>query len=112
MLSRTLDRIQTDGVRTARLLAVVWVLLSLADAAITYVCLQDTANIEGNPLARTLLSQGDAIFYGAKILVTTGIGLGFWWLAAKTMHLRAMISCQLLLVVMFAAVLGNNALHL
>ena len=112
MLDRTSTRVQIDPVRVARFLAVVWVLLSLADAAITYFCLQNAANVEGNPLARTLLTQGDAVFYGAKILVTAGIGLGFWWLAARTSHLKAMVSCQLLLVVMFAGVLGNNALHL
>ena len=112
MLDRTSTRAQIDPVRAARFLAVIWVLLSLADAAITYFCLQDAANVEGNPLARTLLSQGDVIFYGAKVVVTMGIGLGFWWLAGRTSHLKAMVSCQLLLVVMFAGVLGNNALHL
>jgi len=98
--------------RIARFLAIAWVILSLADASITYACLKNIDNIEGNPFARALLSQNEALFYGAKLAVTIGIGLGFWWLATRTTHLKAMIGCQILLVAMFAAVLGNNMLHL
>ena len=98
--------------RIARFLAIAWVILSLADASITYVCLENTNNIEGNPFARALLAQNEALFYGAKLVVTIGIGLGFWWLATRTTYLKAMIGCQMLLVVMFAIVLGNNMLHL
>jgi hypothetical protein len=112
MLNRTLARTQTNLGRIARFLAIAWVVLSLADASVTYFCLQNTANIEGNPFARALLSHNEALFYGAKLLVTIFIGLGFWWLANKTTHLRAMIACQALLVVMFVGVLCNNMLHL
>ena len=112
MLNRTLARTQTNLVRIARFLAIAWVVLSLADASVTYFCLQNTANIEGNPFARALLSQNEALFYGAKFLVTIAIGLGFWWLATRTTHLKAMIACQMLLVVLFVGVLGNNMLHL
>jgi hypothetical protein len=103
---------QSRLVRLAKSLAIVWVFLSLAEASITYICLKNTANIEGNPIGRALLSHNEALFYGAKLLVTVAVGLGFWWLATKTMHLKLMISCQMLLVVMFAGVLGNNLLHL
>ena len=112
MLDRTLAHRQTNLVRIARFLAIAWVILSLADASVTYFCLQNTSNIEGNPFARALLSHNEALFYGAKLLVTLVIGLGFWWLATKTTHLRAMIACQALLVIMFVGVLGNNVLHL
>jgi len=112
MLNKPLTQRQLNPVRIARFLAIAWVILSLADASVTYACLQNTGNIEGNPFARALLSQNEALFYGAKLLVTIGIGLGFWWLATKTTHLKAMIACQTLLVVMFAVVLGNNMLHL
>ncbi len=112
MLNRTLTRTQTNLVRIARFLAIAWVVLSLADASVTYFCLQNTANIEGNPFARALLSQNEVLFYGAKFLVTIAIGLGFWWLATRTTHLKAMIACQMLLVVLFVGVLGNNMLHL
>jgi hypothetical protein len=113
MLNKALlTRRKLNPVKIARFLAIVWVILSLADASITYVCLENTNNIEGNPFARALLSQNEALFYGAKFVVTIGIGLGFWWLATRTTYLKAMISCQMLLVVMFAIVLGNNMLHL
>jgi len=101
-----------NPVRIARFLAIVWIILSLADASITYLCLENTNNIEGNPFARALLSQNEALFYGLKFVVTIAIGLGFWWLATRTKYLKAMIGCQMLLVVMFAFVLGNNILHL
>ena len=112
MLDKHLAHKQSSPVRIARLLAIAWVILSLADASITYACLKNSANIEGNPFARALLSQNEALFYGAKFAVTIGIGLGFWWLANRTTHLKAMIACQILLVVMFAVVLVNNMLHL
>ena len=112
MLNKPLAHKQLSPVRLGRLLAIAWVILSLADASVTYACLQNAANIEGNPFARALLSQNEALFYGAKLVVIIGIGLGFWWLATKTTHLKAMIGCQILLVAMFAVVLGNNILHL
>lgn len=99
-------------IRIAQLMAIAWVILSLADAGVTYACLKDTANIEGNPFARALLSHGEVLFYGAKLVVTLGIGTGFWWLSTRTPHLKAMISCQILLIVMFTAVVANNILHL
>jgi hypothetical protein len=112
MLNKPLARRQLSPVRVAQFLAIAWVILSLADAVVTYACLRDTANIEGNPFARSLLSHSEALFYGLKLLVTAGVGLGFWWLATKTPHMKAMIACQILLVAMLAAVLGNNVLHL
>ena len=93
-------------------LAIVWVVLSLAEASVTYICLKDAANIEGNPFARLLLSHNEALFYGAKLLVTVAVGLGFWWLADRTKYLKLMLAFQILLVVMFAGILGNNILHL
>ncbi len=113
MLNKSLlTRRQLNPVRIARFLAIAWVILSLADATVTYACLKSTDNIEGNPFARALLSQNEALFYGAKLVVTIGIGLGFWWLATRTTYLKVMIGCQILLIVMFAVVLGNNVLHL
>jgi hypothetical protein len=112
MISRLAASSQTGLVKTARWLAAVWVSLSLADAIVTYFCLQNAANIEGNPLARVLLTQHEALFYGAKGLITVGIGVGFWWLSTRTRYLKPMIACQALLVVLFACVVGNNMLHL
>ncbi|MBE0480902.1 MAG: hypothetical protein IBX68_07975 [Dehalococcoidia bacterium] len=96
----------------ARSLALAWILLSLLDAVLTYVCLQNEANVEGNPFARGLLDFNEALFYGAKVLVTGGIGLGFWWLAGRTTHHKPMIGCQVFLILLFTAVLVNNLLHL
>ena len=107
-----LDQAQLNLVKIVRSLAIAWVILSLADAGITYVCLQNTANIEGNPFARALLSYHEALFYGAKLIVTLGIGMGFWWLSARTTHLKAMIACQIFLVLLFVGVLSSNVLHL
>lgn len=112
MMNKTLIGIKTNPVRIARFLAIVWVLLSMADAVITFICLQDAANFEGNPLARALLSEHEALFYGLKLVVTVGIGMGFWWLSTRTTHLKAMIACQTLLVIMFIGVLSNNMFHL
>ncbi len=99
-------------VKITRYLAVFWVILSLADASATYISLQNAANMEGNPFARALLSYNEALFYGAKLLVTAGIGLGFWWLSTRTRHLKVMIACQAFLVVLFVGVLSNNMLRL
>ena len=112
MINRSIVSTKVNLVRIARILAIVWVTLSMADALITYFCLQNTANVEGNPFARLLLSQNEAIFYGAKLLVTIGIGAGFWWLSTRTTHLKAMVACQIFLVVLFIAVLSNNMFHL
>jgi hypothetical protein len=38
--------------------------------------------------------------------------VGFWLLATRTRHVKAMIASQVLLVVIFSVVLGNNLLHL
>ena len=103
---------QKRPVRLARSLAVVWVVLALAETTVTYVCLKHAGNIEGNPFARSLLLRDEALFYGVKILVTMGVGLGFWLLATRTKHVKAMVTCQILLVAIFAAVLANNLLHL
>ncbi len=112
MQNRPLDQAQLNLVKTVRSLAIAWVILSLADAGITYVCLQNTANIEGNPFARALLSHHEVLFYGAKLLVTLGIGMGFWWLSTRTRHLKAMIACQTFLVLLFVGVVSSNMLHL
>lgn len=112
MINTTEISPQLSLTRAAQFLAVVWVALSFADAIVTYLCLQDAANMEGNPLARALLSQHEVLFYGAKALVTIGIGVGFWWLSTRTRYLRPMIACQVLLVVLFIAVVGNNVVHL
>lgn len=112
MINRTATNPQISLARVALFLAVFWVGLSFADAVVTYLCLQNAANVEGNPLARALLSHHEALFYGAKALITIGIGVGFWWLSTRTRHLKPMIACQMLLVVLFIAVLGNNMAHL
>lgn len=112
MMNNTLQNRPASLIRIARSLAVTWVILSLADAIITYICLQNTDNIEGNPFARTMLTYNEMLFYVMKVLVTTCVGLGFWWLASRTIHLKPMIGSQLLLVVLFLGVLGNNLLHL
>jgi len=111
-INKTIASAKSNLVSVAKSLAIAWVVLSLADTIITYVCLQDIANIEGNPLARALLSHNEALFYGAKLIVTIVIGAGFWWLATKTTHLKAMIAAQTVLVVLFIGVLSNNMLHL
>jgi len=112
MLIKNVKRKQLSLVSFAKVLAIVWVVLSLADASVTYICLQNAANIEGNPFARLLLSHNEALFYGAKLLVTLAVGLGFWWLADRTKYLKLMLACQILLVVMFVGILGNNILHI
>ena len=111
-MDRPVAQERLNLIKIARSLAVLWVVLSLADAGITYVCLQDIANIEGNPFARALLSYHEALFYGAKLLVTICIGIGLWWLAARTSYLKAMIACQLILILLFVGVLSSNLLHL
>ncbi len=112
MLRNDVSRKQLNLVSLTKALAIVWVVLSLAEASVTYICLKNTANIEGNPFARLLLSHNEALFYGAKLLVTVAVGLGFWWLADRTKYLKLMLVFQILLVVMFAGILGNNILHL
>jgi hypothetical protein len=112
MMDRYTTQPQVSLAKTARFLALIWVGLSFADAVVTYFCLQNIANVEGNPLARALLSQHEVIFYGAKALVTIGIGVGFWWLSARTRHLKPMIACQAMLIVLFVLVVANNMAHL
>src|SRR4030042_4221732 len=93
---------QLNAVRLAKALTIVWVMLSLAEASVTYVCLQSAENIEGNPLARMMLSHNEVVFYGSKLLVTAAIGLGLWWLAARPPRIKMLLACQILLVAMFA----------
>jgi len=112
MFTNGVSHRQSNLLRLTRTLVFVWVILSLAEASSTYICLRDSANIEGNPFARVLLSHNEALYYGAKLLVTVALGWGFWWLATSTAHLKAVIACLILLIVMFAGVLGNNLLHL
>lgn len=112
MIDRYSAQPQVSLIRTAQFLALIWVGLSFADAAVTYFCLQNVNNIEGNPLARALLNQHEVIFYGAKALVTIGIGTGFWWLSLRTAHLKPMIACQAMLIVLFVLVVVNNMAHL
>ncbi len=112
MLIKAANVGQLNAVRLAKALTLVWVTLSLAEASVTYVCLKSAENIEGNPLARMLLSHNEAIFYGSKLLVTAAIGLGLWWLASRTPRIKMLLACQILLVAMFAGVLVNNLLHL
>jgi hypothetical protein len=111
MLRNDVSRKQLNLVSLTKALAIVWVVLSLAEASVTYLCLKDAANIEGNPFARLLLSHNEALFYGVKLLVTVAVGLGFWWLAERTKYLKLMLACQIFLVLMFAGILGNNILH-
>jgi hypothetical protein len=99
-------------IRLARTLAVVWVILSLSETTVTYLCLRHAGNIEGNPFARSLLMRDEALFYGVKTVVTVGVGLGFWLLATRTKHVKAMVFCEIVLVVIFTIVLVNNLLHL
>jgi len=103
---------QKSSVRLARFLAIVWVILSLAETGVTYLSLNNADNIEGNPFARSLLLRDEALFYGVKFLVTVAVGLGFWMLATRTKHLRAMVACEILLLIIFIGVLGNNLTHL
>lgn len=112
IMDRPVAQERLNLIKIARSLAITWVILSLADAGITYICLQDISNIEGNPFARALLSYHEALFYGAKLLVTICIGIGLWWLSTRTSYLKAMIVCQIILVLLFAGVLGSNLLHL
>ena len=112
MLGNNVSRKPLNLVTLTKTLSILWVVLSLAEASVTYVCLQNAANIEGNPFARLLLSHNEALFYGAKLLVTIAVGLGFWLLADRTKYLKLMLAFQILLVVMFAAILVNNILHL
>ncbi len=112
MIDRYATQPQVNLARMARFLALIWVGLSFADAVVTYFCLQNIGNVEGNPLARALLSQHEVLFYGAKALVTIGIGMGFWWLSTRTTHLKPMIACQAMLIVLFVLVVANNMAHL
>jgi hypothetical protein len=112
MLTKDVRHKQLNLVSLTKALAIVWVILSLAEASVTYICLQNATNIEGNPFARALLSHNEALFYGAKLLVTVAVGLGFWWLASRANHLKLMLACQILLVIMFVGILINNILHL
>ena len=112
MLTKDERRKPLNLVSLTKALAIVWVILSLTEASVTYVALKNAANIEGNPFARLLLTHNEALFYGAKLLVTLVVGFGFWWLANRTNHLKLMLGCQILLVVMFGGILINNILHL
>jgi hypothetical protein len=112
MLFRLATLKQTRPVRLARILAIVWIVLSIAETSVTYLCLENASNIEGNPFARSLLARDEALFYGVKVLITVGVGLGFWLLATRTKHVKAMIASQVLLVVIFSIVLVNNLVHL
>ena len=112
MLTKQVRRREPNLVSLTKALAIVWVILSLAEASVTYVCLQNSANTEGNPFARLLLTHNEALFYGAKLLVTLAVGSGFWLLADRTNHLKLMLACQILLVIMFTGILINNILHL
>jgi len=103
---------QLNTVKLAKALTIVWVTLSLAEASVTYVCLKNAENVEGNPFARMLLSHNEVMFYGAKLLVTAAIGWGLWWLASRTPRIKMLLACQLLLVAMFAGVFANNLFHL
>ncbi len=104
--------LQTRPVALARGLAILWIALSLSETIVTYFCLQHAGNIEGNPAARALLMRDEALFYGVKTLVTFGVGTGFWLLATRTRHVRALVICEVLLVVIFSIVLVNNLIHL
>ncbi len=112
MISRFVRLSSKKPVRLARILAIVWVILSLAETSVTYLALESAGNIEGNPFARSLLARDEVLFYGVKIMITVAVGLGFWLLATRTKHVKAMIACQVLLVVIFTVVLSNNLLHL
>jgi Domain of unknown function (DUF5658) len=112
MLRNDVSRKPLNLVGFTKALAIAWVVLSLAEASVTYICLQNSANVEGNPLARLLLSHNEALFYGAKLLVTAAVGLGFWLLSDRTKYLKLMLVFQILLVAMFAVILINNILHL
>jgi hypothetical protein len=113
MLSNLLSGLtEKRPVGLARSLAVLWVALSLSETIVTYFCLSQAGNIEGNPWARALLMRDEALFYGVKTLVTVGVGLGFWLLATRTRHVRAMVICEIFLVAIFGIVLTNNLLHL
>ncbi|MEE8471158.1 MAG: DUF5658 family protein [Dehalococcoidia bacterium] len=112
MFARLTRLKQRRPVRLARFLAFVWVILSFGETAVTYVALQGAGNIEGNPFARSLLLRDEILFYGVKVLVTVGVGVGFWLLATRTRHVKAMIACEILLVVIFTGVLTNNLMHL
>lgn len=112
MISRLVRLSSKKTVRLAKILAIVWVVLSLAETSVTYLALERAGNIEGNPFARSLLARDEALFYGVKIMITVAVGLGFWLLATRTKHVKAMIACQVLLVVIFTVVLSNNLLHL
>jgi hypothetical protein len=111
-MERSAAQSQISLARMARFLAILWVVLSLADGVVTYFCLQSTGNVEGNPLARALLSQHEVLFYGAKVFITISIGAGFWWLSTRTRFLKAMIVAQVFLVVLFLCVVANNMVHL
>lgn len=112
MVTRAALSKQLNAVKLAKALTLVWITLSLAEASVTYLCLRNAENIEGNPFARMLLSQNEAFFYGSKLLVTAAIGWGLWWLASRTPHTRMLLACQILLVTMFTGVFINNLLHL
>ena len=96
----------------SRYLVVIWIILSLSEAIVTYFCLSNPGMFEANPFARQLWARSEFLFYGIKLLITVAVGLGFWLLATRTKHVKPMIFCQLFIVLMFTGVLFNNLLQL
>ncbi len=99
-------------VYVAKYLAVIWVVLSIAEAVVTYFCLNDPGSIEANPIGRALWLRSEPLFYGVKLLITMVVGCGFWLLSTRTKHLGVLVICEIFLVVMFAFILGNNLFQL
>lgn len=94
-------------------LAVVWTILSFLDGVLTFICLHSADNVEANPIGNLLLSQGEWIFYGVKIIATTIVGIGFWALATRVNnnYLRWIIIIQAGLALMYFGIIVNNLMY-
>jgi hypothetical protein len=101
-------------VKLAKVLAVIWTALSLADASVTYLALKDPGLVEGNPIGRFLLYHGgEFAFYGVKVAVSILVGAGFLLLIDKVPgYVKRIVVILLILVVVFTAILVNNFIRL
>lgn len=96
---------------TAKILAIVWAVFSIMDVRLTQAAL-DRGGVEGNPLARWLLSQSPPFAYGIKVAVTFAVCLGFWLLAVRAKHIVAVIMSEVLVIAFYGVVLLINMMAL
>jgi len=100
--------------KLARILTVVWMLLSFGDASVTYFALKHPGLVEGNPIARWLLFRGQASFYGFKVAATVLVGAGMLWVISKlpNRYMGWVVGILALLVLIYAGILVNNLIRI